>query len=54
MVDGVPVVTGVATHAHLEGWIGQRVEILDRLIESPKAGKQIRAAEARPTNTDRE
>jgi hypothetical protein len=48
MLDDVPVVTGAATHPQLEGWVGQRVEILGRLIESPKAGKQIWAAEARP------
>jgi type 1 glutamine amidotransferase len=48
LLDGVPVVTGAATHPQLEGWVGQRVEILGRLIESSNAGKQIWAAEARP------
>jgi type 1 glutamine amidotransferase len=47
MLDGVPVVTGAATHPQLESWVGQHVEILGRLIESPNVGKQIWAAEAR-------
>lgn len=46
LLDGIPVVTGAATHPQMEGWVGQRVEILGRTIESPN-GKQIWAAQAR-------
>jgi type 1 glutamine amidotransferase len=47
-LDGVPVVTGATTHPQLEGWVGQRVEIIGRLIEPSTGNKQIWAAQARP------